>query len=248
MLGSLRKFFRAYSDFDQSARDKFVAKSISEINSGSSLLDLGAGGGPYKDLVVDHDIEYTSQDFGQLPIELLREGDYSPIDVVCDAASIPLKDGIFDACLCTEVLEHVPDSYAVVSEISRLLKEDGVAIITVPRISAAHQLPYCFVSGFHEAWVEELARRYNFIITYCGYPHGGPMNLAKLALAQSAYNVSLLDKKGRLAALIGLLALPFSLLSLVSTSVAAAMIDRFDTTPTYSYGLHIVLRKKNQVK
>ena len=130
------------------------------------------------------------------------------------------------------------------SEISRLLKEGGVAIITVPRMSAAHQLPYCFVSGFHEAWVEELARRYGFFVMYCGYPHGGPMNLAKLALAQSAYNFGLLYNKGRSAKLIGLLALPFSVLSLISTSIVAAMIDRFDATPTYSYGLHVVLRKK----
>ena len=91
----VRALFRKYSDFDQKVRDELVAKSISEIDSGSTLLDLGAGGGPYKKLVVDSHLKYTSQDFCQLPIELLREGEYSPIDVVCDAASIPLEDGIF---------------------------------------------------------------------------------------------------------------------------------------------------------
>jgi len=244
MIG-IKTFITSAIDNDQRLRDKFVTETIIQIQSGSSLIDIGAGGGPYKDLIAEKGIKYTSQDFGQLPDEILREGGYSPIDVVSDATSIPLENEKFDACLCTEVLEHVPDTYAVVSEISRLLKKNGIAIITVPRISPAHQLPYCFVSGFHEPWVVEIAKRYNFKIEYCDYPTGGPSNLAKLSIAQLAYNLQLIIKKSSLAVkCFAFLSLPFAIISSLTLYLVALLIDRFDKNPTYSYGLHIILKKK----
>lgn len=245
MYKKIKKIITTSLDNDQRLRDKFVAETILQIQPDSSLLDLGAGGGPYKDLITKKGIKYTSQDFGQLPEKILREGRYSPIDVVSDATSIPVDNEKFDACLCTEVLEHVPDTYAVVSEISRLLKKNGIAIITVPRISAAHQLPYCFVSGFHEPWVVEIAKRYNFEIEYCGYPTGGPSNLVKLSIAQLAYNLKLITKKSSLAVIcFAFLSLPFAIISSLTLYLVALLIDRFDKNPSYSYGLHIILSKK----
>jgi SAM-dependent methyltransferase len=42
------------------------------------------------------------------------------------------RDGVFDCVVCSHVLEHVPDDYAAMREITRVLRPDGFALILVP--------------------------------------------------------------------------------------------------------------------
>ncbi len=55
------------------------------------------------------------------------------IDAICsDAASLPFRNECFDKVICTEVIEHVTNPEAVLEEISRVLRTDGSAVLTVP--------------------------------------------------------------------------------------------------------------------
>jgi SAM-dependent methyltransferase len=45
---------------------------------------------------------------------------------------LPFPDASFDGCLCTEVLEHIPDDDAAVRELARCLKPGGVLLMSVP--------------------------------------------------------------------------------------------------------------------
>lgn len=49
-----------------------------------------------------------------------------------DATRLPFADDTFDALICSEVLEHIPDYQAVLREIRRVLKPDGRLCVTVP--------------------------------------------------------------------------------------------------------------------
>ena len=49
-----------------------------------------------------------------------------------DLTNLSLKNSTFDAVICFEVLEHIPDDHAAVSEISRVLKSDGILLLSVP--------------------------------------------------------------------------------------------------------------------
>lgn len=51
-----------------------------------------------------------------------------------DSQKLSFKNNSFSLCLCSEVLEHIPDCEKTVEEISRVLEEDGKAIITVPNL------------------------------------------------------------------------------------------------------------------
>lgn len=51
---------------------------------------------------------------------------------VGDAEHLPYESAIFDIVFMTEVLEHMLDYDAAVSELVRVLKTGGIAIITVP--------------------------------------------------------------------------------------------------------------------
>lgn len=47
--------------------------------------------------------------------------------------ALPFRDDFFDVVICSEVLEHVVDVEACLSELYRVLKPEGIAMISVPR-------------------------------------------------------------------------------------------------------------------
>ncbi len=48
----------------------------------------------------------------------------------------------FDCAICLEVLEHVSNPFIAVAQISRLLKTDGLLILSVPHLSRVHEAPH----------------------------------------------------------------------------------------------------------
>jgi 2-polyprenyl-3-methyl-5-hydroxy-6-metoxy-1,4-benzoquinol methylase len=67
-------------------------------------------------------LETARRNLAGTPVRLLR-GNVEDLD---------LEPASFDRILCTEVLEHTRDPDLVLTAIARLLRSDGVAVITVP--------------------------------------------------------------------------------------------------------------------
>jgi SAM-dependent methyltransferase len=65
--------------------------------------------------------------------------------LVADAHRIPLADGSADAVMVQAVLEHVLDPGAVVAEIHRVLKPDGLVYAETPFLQQVHAGAYDFV-------------------------------------------------------------------------------------------------------
>ena len=64
------------------------------------------------------------------------------VDVICNfMESIPFQDGVLDAAICTSVLEHVTNPKALVVEIHRILKPEGVLIGYTPFLFPVHPTP-----------------------------------------------------------------------------------------------------------
>jgi SAM-dependent methyltransferase/uncharacterized protein YbaR (Trm112 family) len=64
--------------------------------------------------------------------------------IICDAHDIPFADGSFDGVVAQAVLEHVADPYRCVSEIHRVLKDDGLVYAETPFMQQMHGAPYDF--------------------------------------------------------------------------------------------------------
>lgn len=111
------------------------------------LLDVGCGDRPYAYLFKNIDRYYGIEHPGAvMNVESALRVSFARlrgvVDAFADAKEIPFVDGTFDCCLCTEVLEHVPDPRIVLNEIRRVLKPGGKVLITVPFVGELHQVPY----------------------------------------------------------------------------------------------------------
>ena len=61
------------------------------------------------------------------------EGAYYPAEITFfDLLGMPHQDNTFDVVICNHVLEHIPDDRQAMSEILRILKPGGFAILQVP--------------------------------------------------------------------------------------------------------------------
>lgn len=153
---------------NQKDREVWLKKKLSDIPQGWRILDAGAGESQYAEFC-SH-LQYVSQDFGKYDGKGDGEGyqmgnwDQSRIDIISDITSIPEPDNSFDAIMCIEVFEHIPDPIAAIREFSRLLKPGGGRLIlTAPFCSLTHFSPYHFCPGFnryfYEKWLPECGFR-----------------------------------------------------------------------------------------
>ena len=117
-----------------------------DLKDGHRVLDLGCGRGRHMHGLYWHELgldcvglDLSWQDckaaldgFFDLPPP---EGDAprSANFTAGDAAHLPFPDQSFDRIICSEVLEHIPDVEAALSEINRILKPGGRLAISVPR-------------------------------------------------------------------------------------------------------------------
>jgi SAM-dependent methyltransferase len=139
-------------------RDEWVRAALGRLAPGSRILDAGAGERPYFRFC--QHLNYVAQDFGRYDGvgdgRGLQSGhwDQGSVDIICDIAHIPEPDASFDAILCTEVIEHVPEPIPVIRELSRLLRPGGILILTAPFISFTHFSPYHYHTGFSRHFYE----------------------------------------------------------------------------------------------
>ena len=95
------------------------------------ILDVGAGDGRrYRDIFENFD--YTSLDI---------DASLRP-DIIASADNIPFPDKEFDFAFSSQMLEHVTDPTAVLTEIHRILQDDGYLLITVPQTNELHSEPF----------------------------------------------------------------------------------------------------------
>lgn len=61
------------------------------------------------------------------------------IHCLCDVHHLPFKESAFDIVIITGVLQYCQNPYGVASEISRVLKENGLIYVDAPFVQ-----PYCY--------------------------------------------------------------------------------------------------------
>lgn len=154
-------------------REEWLRETLMGLPEGSSILDAGAGELQYKSFC--NHLKYVSQDFAQYDgagnTEGLQTGKWTPdeVDIVSDITSMPVESGSFDAVMCVEVLEHLPEPIEAIKEFSRVLRKDGKLILTAPFSSLTHFAPYYFSNGFSKYWYQTILPKHGFEIMDLDY-------------------------------------------------------------------------------
>jgi ubiquinone/menaquinone biosynthesis C-methylase UbiE len=150
-------------------RREWVSSVLESLSPGCRILDAGAGEQQFRKFC--NHLRYVSQDLSAYDGNGnecgLQTGtwDTTDIDIVSDICSIPEPDGSFDAVLCTEVLEHLPEPLSALREFARLLRKGGELIITAPFCSLTHFAPAHFCTGFSRYFFELHLPKLGFQIT-----------------------------------------------------------------------------------
>jgi SAM-dependent methyltransferase len=108
--------------------DQAMQQFGQKFSSSEKVLDIGCGHKPYA--------QYFNCEYVGL--------DHSPdtsADIVADSSSIPLPDNSFDGLILNQTLEHTQNLTGTIHEIKRLLKKDGLCLISVPLAMKIHSLP-----------------------------------------------------------------------------------------------------------
>lgn len=97
------------------------------------VLDVGCGNGHVSIPLASLGHEVVGVDSDPRSIEMARDANPFPNAsfVVQDALALE-TDGLFDAVVCSEILEHLPQPLPFLESISAVLADDGVLLVTIP--------------------------------------------------------------------------------------------------------------------
>ena len=99
----------------------------------SPVLDIGCGDGHFASIAyegwpIDVGVDVMARD---LPEAAARNDVYRKV-MFASGTALPFADGSFNTVISNCVIEHIPDNHAVLAEISRVLRPDGVFATTLP--------------------------------------------------------------------------------------------------------------------
>jgi SAM-dependent methyltransferase len=115
------------------------------VRPGDRLLDLGCGFGRHAFEAARRGASVVALDAGPEEVAQVRgtlgamveagelAADHPATAVQGDALALPFPDGTFDRVIASEVLEHIPDDVAAMTELARVLRPGGTMAVTVPR-------------------------------------------------------------------------------------------------------------------
>ena len=70
-----------------------------------------------------------------------------------DVTALPVATGAMDLVVCWDVLEHLPEPQAALSELARVLRPGGVAVLALPNILSLKGLVTRFTPWWFHVWV-----------------------------------------------------------------------------------------------
>lgn len=115
-----------------------IVTPMLNIETGNEVLDLGCGTGRLLLGVSKMGAKVTGLDYSYRLLALAKErfqtagiGKYKLI--LADASSIPIKDRYYDHVICIGLLDYVLDIRSIINEINRVLKDQGIAVVTIPK-------------------------------------------------------------------------------------------------------------------
>lgn len=205
--------------------DKSFQKSLPFLYG--VCVDVGSGNAIYKDVISEKVDEYIMVDKSSVHNHMFQTSKEKFIDA--DIKDLPFDDNSVDSIILTQVLEHIDEPHKAMSEVSRILKKDGVLILSVPFIYQAHATPYDYFR-FSEYGLKNLLKDYDYEILEFHYQ--GYLGTAIFSIINGfIWNLSSKNKILRNTIL-----LPFLLIIFSINNIIGLLLDKLkmkDFTPNF---------------
>ena len=122
------------------------------------IMDFGCGSAPYHCLFQSEG--YTGVD--------VKVSGHQKKDIRADVYydnNLPFLDEEFKYVLATQCLEHIADTDAILKELYRVTKKNGVIFVTVPMVWIDHEQPYDYYR-FTEEGIKQKLKENGFRVKY----------------------------------------------------------------------------------
>jgi SAM-dependent methyltransferase len=97
-----------------------------------SVLDVGCGPAPLATSLLGRNMRYVGLDVSAAMLDAARSR-VDKVTLIRGAVPLPFKDESFDAVVALGFVEYFDDSVAVLRELSRVVRRNGVLIVSTPK-------------------------------------------------------------------------------------------------------------------
>ena len=104
---------------------------LTEEMAGARVLDLGCGSGWFSRRAVERGVSLISLDISESLARITNKSTGMPA-VTGEGGLLPFSQQSFDIVVSSEVLEHMDEPARGIKEVTRVLKPDGVFVMTTP--------------------------------------------------------------------------------------------------------------------
>jgi len=135
MKNSMKSLAAIMKKLFRTNRRILVERDLNRINlkQCKRVLVVGSGKDPYRHLFSNNLEEYIRFDI---------ESHDGITDVIGDIHDAPFDDNSFDCIFAVEVMEHLENPFLFKKEVKRMLKEEGLLVLTVPFMFHMHADPF----------------------------------------------------------------------------------------------------------
>jgi 2-polyprenyl-3-methyl-5-hydroxy-6-metoxy-1,4-benzoquinol methylase len=117
-----------------------------DAQNGVRVLDAGCGGGEFLEFFAKQDYNVYGVDVAEEAVHRAsRRCTTASVQVGSLEEVLPFASGFFDVIWCSEVLEHLFDVRAALLEVSRLVKDYGLFVLTTPYHGFCKNLAICLL-------------------------------------------------------------------------------------------------------
>jgi ubiquinone/menaquinone biosynthesis C-methylase UbiE len=134
--------------------DYMHKKIVQDLNIfGKLILDAGTGTGRFATWLAKKGFEVIGVDLSPKMLKVARKKMKAlNVDVgllLADLRFLPFKPGVFNGCVCINVIDHLSDISKFLKDVNRVLKSDGCYIFNFSNILSPY-LPIALIVNFRE--------------------------------------------------------------------------------------------------